>query len=59
MDTMQQTGADFTNTFRGLSGLRMPADVLQSLANVKSYAMQQCATLEDLQDAHAPNMDPR
>jgi len=59
LDTMQQTGADFTNTFRGLSQLQMSTNLSESLADVKSYVMQQCSTLEELHNAHAPRMDPQ
>ena len=59
LDTMHQSGADFTNAFRGLSRLSMSGDVSESVADVKSYLMQQCATLEELQNSHSPNMDPQ
>ena len=59
LDTMQQSGADFTNTFHGLCRLRMSENVSESVADVKRYLMQQCATLEELQNAYAPGMDPR
>jgi len=59
LDTMHQSGADFTNTFRGLSRLRMSGNVSESVADVKNYLLEQCATLEELQSFHAPRMDPR
>ena len=59
LETMHQSGADFTNTFRGLSRLHLSGNVSESVADVKSYLMQQCATLEELQSACAPGMDPQ
>jgi len=59
LDTMHQSGADFTNTFRGLSRLRLSENVSESVADVKDYLLQQCATLEELQNFYAPHMDPQ
>jgi len=59
LDTMHQSGADFTNTFRCLSRLRLSQNMSESVADVKHYIMQQCATLEELQNAFAPRMDPQ
>jgi len=56
---MNQSGADFTNTFRGLSRLQMSANVSDSVTDVKNYILQQCATLEELQNACTPRMDPQ
>jgi len=59
LDTMHQSGADFNNTFRGLSRLQISPNVSESTADVKSYLLRQCATLEELQNAYSPRMDPR
>jgi len=59
LDTMHQSGADFTNTFRSLSRLNMSGDVSESVSAVKSYLIQQCATLDELQNFYSPNMDPQ
>ncbi|KAG2469110.1 SELO protein, partial [Polypterus senegalus] len=58
LETMHNTGSDFTNTFRLLSGIShsylgdTEEDVLQNIVN-------QCASLEELKVAHRPRMEPR
>jgi len=58
---MQQCGSDFTNTFRGLSRLQILENSVSSdsLADVRNYVLQQCATLDELQQIYAPHMDPQ
>uniref|UniRef100_A0A3P8ZCX0 Selenoprotein O n=1 Tax=Esox lucius TaxID=8010 RepID=A0A3P8ZCX0_ESOLU len=57
---MHNTGADFTNTFRMLSGLSCPVEgeeaVVVSL--VVDRILQQCASLEELKVANMPTMEP-
>ncbi|KAM5289221.1 protein adenylyltransferase SelO, mitochondrial [Ctenodactylus gundi] len=58
LETMHLTGADFTNTFYLLSSIPVepeapgPAELLTALTS-------QCASLEELQLAFRPQMDPR
>ncbi|XP_053478840.1 selenoprotein O1 isoform X2 [Ictalurus furcatus] len=64
MQTMHNTGADFTNTFRCLSQISCPAegDTVEDAELVKQATellLQQCASLEELKAASKPNMDPR
>lgn len=64
LETMHSTGADFTNTFRCFSRIELPLsrDVntpVVGVAEVESHLLQQCATLDELKLAHAPQMDPR
>ena len=61
LKTMEQTGADFTNSFRCLSRLPLPSssDFTEKLATVKNYLLSQCCTAEDLKKASSPRMDPR
>jgi len=58
---MQQTGSDFTNSFRCLSRLTLPgsADHDKSVTEVVEYLLTQCSTLDELKAAYAPKMDPR
>ncbi|KAM7002880.1 selenoprotein O1 [Tautogolabrus adspersus] len=64
LQTMHNTGADFTNTFRSLSQISCPAegdaegeeDVVKNAAEL---LLQQCASLEELKAANKPSMDPR
>lgn len=60
LETMQTTGADFTNCFRCLSKLPLPGspDFDQKLKEVKEYLRTQCSSLEELKQAHKPEMDP-
>jgi len=66
LETMLATGADFTNTFRSLSRIELPVsrDVhddtcVVGLEEVLNYLLLQCATLDELKLANAPQMDPR
>uniref|UniRef100_A0A8C4RJ00 Selenoprotein O n=1 Tax=Erpetoichthys calabaricus TaxID=27687 RepID=A0A8C4RJ00_ERPCA len=58
LETMHNSGVDFTNTFRLLCGISHSClgdtdeDVLQKILN-------QCASLEELKVAHWPRMEPR
>ncbi|KAF6119524.1 hypothetical protein HJG60_010017 [Phyllostomus discolor] len=58
LETMQLTGADFTNTFRLLSSCPAgPGPV--DLAEFLTALTEQCASLEELRLAFRPQMDPR
>lgn len=62
LDTMHKTSADFTNTFRCLSGLPLPgcAEHEQKKAEVLQYILSQCSTIAELRKAVSkPRMDPR
>lgn len=61
LSTMEETGADFTNSFRGLSRLPLPSspDFDTKFVEVKSYLVTQCSTAEELKKAYKPRMDPR
>jgi hypothetical protein len=58
---MEETGADFTNSFRVLSRIPLPSshDFESELEAVKIYLVSQCCTAEELKRAHRPQMDPR
>lgn len=64
LQTMHNTGADFTNTFRCLSQISCPAeeeaveggDVGRQATEL---LLQQCASLEELKSANKPSMDHR
>ncbi|XP_013794175.1 selenoprotein O-like isoform X2 [Limulus polyphemus] len=59
--TMEVTGADFTNTFRCLLVLSLPAlpEFHQSLDSVKNKLLKYCASVEQMIKANQPNMDLR
>ncbi|CAH1241507.1 SELENOO [Branchiostoma lanceolatum] len=61
LQTMTETGADFTNTLRGLSQLSLPGcqDFDSSLEKTKSYLLSQCCSVQELIKACKPRMDPR
>ncbi|VDI48236.1 Hypothetical predicted protein [Mytilus galloprovincialis] len=61
LETMQKTGADFTNCFRCLSMLPLlgSPNFQAKLKDVKEYILTQCSTLEELKSMHKPEMDPR
>lgn len=64
LQTMQNTGADFTNTFRCLSHISFSAEgeTVEGGDVVKQdteLLLQQCASLEELKSANKPSMDPR
>ncbi|KAH3825976.1 hypothetical protein DPMN_127865 [Dreissena polymorpha] len=59
--TMEKTGADFTNSFRCLSGIPLPSssDFVKRFEDVKDYLLTQCCTAEELKKEYKPRMDPR
>jgi hypothetical protein len=61
LDTMQKTGADFTNCFRCLSRLPFPGslDFEDKLQEVIKYILSQCCTVEELKKEYKPRMNPR
>ncbi|KAF7657922.1 hypothetical protein LDENG_00020170 [Lucifuga dentata] len=64
LQTMHNTGADFTNTFRSLSQIPCPSEgeSEEEEALVKQatdHLLEQCASLEELKAANKPTMDPR
>ncbi|XP_072290564.1 selenoprotein O1 isoform X2 [Eucyclogobius newberryi] len=62
LQTMHNTGADFTNTFRCLSQILYPTkgeneeDVIRQAAQL---LLEQCASLEELKAASKPTMETR
>ena len=58
---MQETGADFTNSFRALSSIPFPSDPHfdEKKKEFVDYVLTQCASVEDLKVANRPKMDPR
>ncbi|KAM6937513.1 selenoprotein O1 [Xenentodon cancila] len=64
LQTMHNTGADFTNTFRSLSQIscHMEEDAEgeeELLKKATDLLLEQCASLEELKAANKPTMDPR
>ncbi|CAJ1057127.1 selenoprotein O1 [Xyrichtys novacula] len=64
LQTMHNTGADFTNTFRSLSQISYPTEgdgdeEEEVLKKATELLLQQCASLEELKAANKPSMDPR
>lgn len=64
LQTMHNTGADFTNTFRSLSQISCPsegegAEEEDPVKKATELLLQQCASLEELKAANKPTMDPR
>ncbi|XP_078661704.1 protein adenylyltransferase SelO, mitochondrial-like [Branchiostoma floridae x Branchiostoma belcheri] len=61
LQTMTETGADFTNTLRGLSKLSLPGcqDFDSSLERTRSFLLSQCCSVQELIKACKPRMDPR
>lgn len=62
LQTMHNTGADFTNTFRCLSGIPCPLegeDEEGGVDQATGLLLQHCASLEELRAANKPTMDPR
>ncbi|KAM9808362.1 selenoprotein O1 [Neosynchiropus ocellatus] len=64
LQTMHNTGADFTNTFRSLSQISCPAEEdseveEESVRAATELLLQQCASLEEMKAANKPSMDPR
>uniref|UniRef100_A0A8D2B395 Selenoprotein O n=1 Tax=Sciurus vulgaris TaxID=55149 RepID=A0A8D2B395_SCIVU len=58
LETMRQTGADFTNTFSLLSSFPLEPQS-PGLAEFLTSLTSQCASLEELRLAFRPQMDPR
>ncbi|TKS73193.1 Selenoprotein O [Collichthys lucidus] len=64
LQTMHNTGADFTNTFRSLSQISCPTegegeageDLIKKATDL---LLEQCASLEELKAANKLTMDPR
>nr|XP_006633308.1 PREDICTED: selenoprotein O [Lepisosteus oculatus] len=64
LQTMHNTGADFTNTFRSLSQVPSPGvpdseGAGDPVSRSVELLLAQCASLEELRAAHRPTMDPR
>ncbi|XP_077987251.1 protein adenylyltransferase SelO, mitochondrial-like [Glandiceps talaboti] len=61
MQTLQDTGADYTNSLRCLSTLSLPSspDYELKLEETKTLLLSQCCTLEELKKIYQPRMDPR
>ncbi|KAG9331241.1 hypothetical protein JZ751_019716 [Albula glossodonta] len=65
MQTMHNTGADFTNTFRSLSQVGTPAreetqdQAEEEVSRSVDLLMKQCSSLEELKEANKPTMDTR
>ena len=61
LETLEKTGADFTNCFRCLSALPLPGspDFEKKLKDMKAYLLTQCSTLEEMKIACKTEMDPR
>uniref|UniRef100_A0A1A8CWK2 Selenoprotein O n=1 Tax=Nothobranchius kadleci TaxID=1051664 RepID=A0A1A8CWK2_NOTKA len=63
LQTMHNTGADFTNTFRSLSLICCPTEAEtegeDDLRRTVDLLLHQCASLEELKAANKPTMDPR
>ncbi|XP_072241557.1 selenoprotein O1 isoform X2 [Leuresthes tenuis] len=64
MQTMHNTGADFTNTFRSLSQISCLSEgetegEEEPIKKATDLLLEQCASLEELKAANQPTMDPR
>ncbi|KAM9754047.1 selenoprotein O1 [Menidia menidia] len=64
LQTMHNTGADFTNTFRSLSQISCPTGEEtegeeELVKKAMELLLEQCASLEELKAANQPTMDPR
>lgn len=63
LQTMHNTGADFTNTFRSLSQIPCPVEGESEgedlIRQTTGLLLEQCASLEELKAANKPTMDPR
>lgn len=59
MSTMEETNADFTNTFRALSAMCLPGmnEFDSSKAEVLQKILQACFNLEELKTTYKPRMD--
>lgn len=60
LTTMEETGADFTNSFRSLSNLPLPGlSGIESQEALLEYLLTQSSTVEEMRKANQPKMDPR
>ncbi|KAJ8374107.1 hypothetical protein SKAU_G00046870 [Synaphobranchus kaupii] len=65
LQTMHNTGADFTNTFRSLSQMSCPLgeetqeEEEAALGCSVDLLLEQCSSLEELKEANKPTMDHR
>ena len=61
LKTMEETGADFTNSFRCLSRMPLPGtEGFESRREeVLNYLLTQCSTVEEMKKSCSPRMDPR
>lgn len=61
MDTMEKTGADFTNSFRSLNLLSIPGlpNHEQSVEYLKNEFLLQCSSIEELIQANESSLDSR
>ena len=61
LDTMQKTGADFTNCFRCLSRLPLPgsSDFEVKSSTVLDYLVSQSSSLAEIKIANKPSVDKR
>lgn len=64
LQTMHNTGADFTNTFRSLSLISCPTEENSegeedSVKKATDLLIEQCASQEELKAVNKPTMDPR
>ncbi|CAL8374877.1 unnamed protein product [Arctogadus glacialis] len=60
LQTMQNTGADFSNTFRCLGEIPCPSEGEQGVVGeATDLLLEQCTSLEELRVANKPTMEPR
>ncbi|CAL8292532.1 unnamed protein product [Boreogadus saida] len=60
LQTMQNTGADFSNTFRCLGEIPCPTEGEQGVVReATDLLLEQCTSLEELRVANKPTMEPR
>ncbi|CAL8358054.1 unnamed protein product [Lota lota] len=60
LQTMHNTGADFTNTFRCLGQIPCPSEGEEGVVKeATDLLLEQCTSLEELRLANKPSMDPR
>ncbi|KAL8622005.1 hypothetical protein ACOMHN_035533 [Nucella lapillus] len=61
LKVMEETGADFTNSFRCLSRLPLPGlpEFESGHEEALEYLLTQCSTVEEMKKACSPRMDPR
>ncbi|KAK0145770.1 Selenoprotein O [Merluccius polli] len=60
LQTMHNTGADFTNTFRSLAQIPCPTEGEEGVVKeATDLLLEQCTSLEELRLANKPSMEPR